>query len=309
MIKARTVSRRIRRQWTVFGILLTVSVVLMGASGTSVAHDLQSAASFALSPVEIWLNDVTDTATSYWSAITQIDRLRSENDQLALENQTLHDQLLRMPAISKLNDDWTRITDAKSTVPYDSTIARVIVRDISEVRTRTIVLDRGSNDGIKEGQIVVDDGFALIGRIKSVQATVSTVLILTDTGAVVVGREAQSGATGTIRGQVGGLLQMTNVDVTAKLQKGQAIVTAGETLPNTLDRSPYPPGLLIGEIVNVQSDPNAIVQGATIQPASQPGSATWLLVLTGYSGGFSSGSQAPVPSPTASSAASPTARR
>ncbi len=308
MIKARTVSRRIRRQWTVFGILLTVSVILMGASGTSVAHDLQSAANFALSPVERWLNDVTDTATSYWSAITQIDRLRSENDQLALENQTLRDQLLRMPAISKLTDDWTRITDAKSAVPYDSTIARVIVRDISEVRTRTIVLDRGSNDGIKEGQIVVDDGFALIGRIKSVQATVSTVLILTDTGAVVVGREAQSGATGLIRGQVDGLLQMTNVDVTAKLQKGQAIVTAGETLPNTLDRSPYPPGLLIGEIVNVQSDPNAIVQGATIQSASHPGSATWVLVLAGYSGSFQPGSQAPVQSPTASSAASPTAR-
>lgn len=302
MIKARTESRRIRRRWTIFGILLTTSVVLMGASGTGIARDLQSAAHFAFGPVETWLNDVTDSVTSYWSAITQIDHLRTENDQLTLENQTLRDELLRMPSIAKLNDDWTRITDAKLSSPYQSTIARVIVRDISTVRPQTIVLDRGSNDGIAAGQVVIDDGGALIGRIQTVLPTASTVLLLTDTGAVVVGREAQSGATGTVRGQ-GDRLQISNVDVSAKLQKGQAIVTAGETLACTNDRSPYPPGLLIGEITDVQSDPNAIFQSASIAPASHPATVIFALVLTNYAGGFASGSPAPTPTPASGSPA------
>jgi rod shape-determining protein MreC len=295
MIKAREATRRVRRQWTVFGILLTVSVVFMGASGTGTAKDLQSAANFAFSPVERFLNDATDTVNSYWSAITQIDHLRTENDQLTQENQTLRDQLLRMPAIAKLNDDWTKITDAQKSVQYQSTIARVLVRDITDTAPRTLVIDRGSNDGIAVGQVVVDDGGAILGRIQSVNATVSTVLLVTDTNAVVVGREPQSGATGTISGQIDGLLLMENVDVTANLQKGEAVVTAGETLPCTLDRSPYPPGLLIGVILDVHSDPNAIVKSALIQPASHPNTATFVLVLTDFSGGFAGGTPSPAP--------------
>jgi rod shape-determining protein MreC len=307
MIKARAAQLRIRRQWTVFGILLTISVVLMGASGTGTAHDLQSAANFAFNPVEGWLNGAADTVDSYWSAITQIDHLRTENDLLAQENQTLRDQLLRMPSIAKLNDDWTKITDTQVSEPYKSTIVRVIVRDITDTAPRTLVIDSGSQDGMVVGQVVIDSGGAVIGRVQMVDANVSTVLLITDTGAVVVGREGQSGATGTIRGRIDGLLQMDNIDVTANLQKGDAVVTAGETLPGTLDRSPYPPGLLIGEIVDVQRDPNAIVQSALIQPAAQPASATFLLVLTDYTGGFVQGTPTPVPATRASSSPKATA--
>ena len=240
-----------------------------------------------------------------------------------------------MPAISKLNDDWTKITAAQQSIPYRTTPARVIVRDLSDVRLRTLLLNKGSSDGLATGQVVIDAGGAVVGRISEVDATVSTVLLLSDPSAVVVGKEAKSGATGTIRGSISGQLQMSYVATGATpaagataapgttLAVGDSVVTAGEALPCTNDISPYPPALLIGEIIAVLSDPNTPVQGATIKPAAHLTDATFVLVIVDYQGGFgppiptaspapaasagASGSTGPAASPRASSSPRPTA--
>jgi rod shape-determining protein MreC len=317
-----TVARRtIRREWTIFGTLLVLSVGLMGVSGTSTVRDVESGVNTALSPIEAVINNAADTAGSYFTAITQIDSLRTQNEKLRQENLTLKEQLDRMPAISKLSDDWTKITEAQQSVPYQTTQARVVVRDLSDVRPRTLILDKGSSDGLAAGDVVVDAGEALVGRIQSLQANVSTVLLVSDPSAVVVGKAAKTGATGTIRGQISGQLQMQYVDVSEQLQKGDSVVTAGETLPGTNDRSPYPPGLLIGEILEVSTDPNAVVQSADIQPAAHLSDATFVLVITDYEGGFGpplpstgpsgsispSGSLNPSAKPTAKPTVKPTA--
>jgi rod shape-determining protein MreC len=306
--------RTIRREWTIFGVLLILSVGLMGVSGTKTAHDLESSVNFALSPVETALNNAADTAGSYFSALTQIDRLRTDNEALRQQNQRLQEQLDRMPAISHLSDDWTRITQEGRSVPYQTTQARVIVRDISDVRLRTLILDKGSSDGLSEGQVVIDAGGAVVGRIVSLDATVSIVLLVSDPSAVVVGKEPRTGATGTVRGQISGLLQMQYAVGSAKLQlqKGDSVVTAGEALPGTNDRSPYPPGLLIGEVVSVTTDPNAVVHNADIQPSAHLSDATFVLIITNYQGGFgpplpSAGPGASA-SPSASAPVGPTAR-
>ena len=275
------------------------SVGLMGVSGTATAHDIESSVNYALNPIETGLNNAADTVESYWSALTQIDRLRSQIEQLRQQNQTIQEELDRMPSISRLSDDWTQITQEAGAIPYDTTPARVIVRDISEVRPRTLILNKGSNDGLAPGMVVIDAGGAVVGRIQSLDATVSTVLLVNDSSAVVVGKEAKTGATGTVRGQVSGLLQMSYVDSKETLTKGDAVVTAGESLPCTNDRSPYPPGLLIGTITTVSTDPNAVVKSADVLPAAHLQDATFVLVIVSYQGGFGT------PSPTLGAGASP----
>jgi rod shape-determining protein MreC len=260
----------------------------MGVSGTRTALQVQSAVNIAISPVETTINSVADTVDSYWSALLQLDHLRTENEQLKQENKTLQEQLYRMPAISQLNSDWTSITAAQQALPYLTTPARVIVRDISDVSTKTVIINKGSHDGLAVGECVVDAGGALVGRIEVVDATVSTVLLVSDPSAIVVGQEAKSGATGTIRGSISGQLSMQYVDVAIPLTKGQAVVTAGEALPGTDDRSPYPPGLLIGTITDIKTDPNSVVQSATLEPAARLADATFVLVITDYKGGFAS---------------------
>jgi len=309
-MNAKPVNRRARRQWTAYGILLAISVVLMGASGTPAASDVASGFDYAMQPPVAWLNQTADTLGSYWSALTQIDRLRTENDQLREDNQTLKEELARMPAISQLNIDWTKISEAQQAVSYASTPARVTSRDLSGVRARTFVLDKGSHDGIAVDQVVMSAGGALVGRIESVGATVSQVLLLNDPGAVVVGKEMQSGAIGTIRGQVGGILLMADVDALQVLDKGAMVVTAGESIPGTDARSAYPPGLLIGQIDSVSNDPNSVVKSCFISPAADFVNMSFVRVITGYQGGIplgppsAGGTRSPASTPSGSATSS-----
>jgi rod shape-determining protein MreC len=307
-MNAVTATRRtIRREWTTFGALLIVSVGLMGVSGTKTAQDLESAVNWAVSPAESFINSAADTAGSYWSALTQIDTLRTQNARLKDQNLTLQEELDRMAAISKLNDDWTRITAAAQGVPYQTTPVRVIVRDISDVSQRTLIVDKGSNDGLVLGEVAIDAGGAVVGRITSVDASVSRILLISDPSSVVVGKDVTSGAIGTIQGTISGQLQMSYVDVAATLTKGETVVTAGEALPGTGDISPYPPGLLIGHINTVSQDRNAVVQSATVDPAAHLTDATFLLVITDYQGGFNALPSSCVYNPTPSGSGSPTA--
>ena len=300
--------RTIRREWTSFGALLIVSVGLMGVSGTKTAQDLESTVNWAVSPAESSINSLADTVGSYWSALTQIDTLRTQNALLKDQNLTLQEELDRMAAISKLNDDWTRITAAAQDVSYQTTPVRVIVRDISDVSQRTLVVDKGSNDGLALGEVAIDAGGAVVGRIISVDASVSKILLISDPSSVVVGKEVDSGATGTIQGTISGQLQMSYVDVSATLTEGETVVTAGEALPGTGDVSPYPPGLLIGHIGKVPPpDRNAVVQSAPVTPSAHLTDATFLLVVTDYTGGFNALPSGCVYNPIPSGSSSPTA--
>ena len=308
-MNSRPVNHRARRQWTAFSILLVTSLVLMGISRTRTASDLESGFNYAMEPAVTWLDGAADAAGSYWSAVTQIDKLRTDNDDLRQENEKLREELARMPAISQLSTDWTKISEAQQSVPYGTTPARVIGRDLSGVRARTFILDIGSNDGIAVNQVVMSAGGALVGTIEAVDTTVSQVLLLNDPKAVVIGKESQSGAMGAIQGQVGGILRMSNVDTADTLDKGAIVVTAGESIPGTDARSPYPPGLLIGQIVSIAHDPNAVVQTCYLNPTADFLNINYVLVITGYKGGIPLGTP-PVrssPTPGSSSSSSPSA--
>ncbi len=288
----------IRGQWLVYGLLLIVSVGMMGTSNTRLARTVRDDVNLILNPVEIAINDATDRVSgivgAYWSTLIQVDSLRNDNERLKAENKKLNDELSRMQDISQLWTDFTRISEANQNSQYQNLIGRVVVRNISDVTLKTLIINRGLADGVRVGMVVMDDGGALVGRVLKVENYDSTILLVNDPSAVVIGREADTGAMGTVQGEVGGLLTMDYVDSASKLKVGQAVTTAGLSLPQSDVRSPYPPGLLIGKILSVSSDRNEVVQSATLQPAADLNNINWVLVIMNYQGGF--GTPAPLPS-------------
>jgi rod shape-determining protein MreC len=296
--RRRPLDRHTRRQLTVFFGLLASSVVMMSMSGTIVARRVQNVFSYAMDPIVNWTNDTTDWVLSIGGTIVEIDRLRQEIEDLKAENDTLRDELARIPAVAHLDDDWTKITQTQQALPFQSIRARVLVRDLSDVRPRIFVVDKGSQDGIRVGQVVVAKGGALVGRVETVEDVVSTVKLLDDKTSVVYGREESSGAIGQVQGQVGGLLRMVISPPTQSLETGQVVVTAGEATPGSDIRSPYPPGLLIGTLSQVTRGPDS--EYGIVTPAADLHSIIFLLIITDYEGGIPVSSPSPSGLPSAS---------
>ena len=66
---------------------------------------------------------------------------------------------------------------------------------------------------------------------------------------------------------IGGVLIMEQVDASEQIDLGDEVVTAGIELPGGV-RSPYPKGLLIGQVIDVRRDANDVVQTAYLQPTA-----------------------------------------
>ena len=294
-----TAARRIRRRWAAFGVLVAVSMALMALSSNPLAIEFQKGIAFALSPVQGAVSGVAAGIGGAVDTVVQIDALHRRNEALRAENDRLAAENASLEAARRDNEELSALLQLKSTLHYKTVAAPVIGRDSSEFR-RVVTLGRGSSDGIALGDVVIGEGGALVGRVARVGPDFAQVLLITDTSSTVVGEVTASKATGEVVGQRGGALVMQNVDSTARIQIGDKVITAGISLADGI-RSPYPRGLVVGTVLDVARDPNAVVQTAYLDPLLDLDRVTNVLVITDYSGGIQ-GTE-PVPSPGESPAA------
>jgi rod shape-determining protein MreC len=148
-----------------------------------------------------------------------------------------------------------------------------------------VTLDKGTDDGIAQGDVVIVQGGALAGRVTDVGPTFAKVTLISDSTSTVVGQLQDSGKTGEIVGQTGGVLIMKNIDSAAEIGTNEEVFTPGIEISGGI-RSPYPKGLVIGSVVDVERDANDVVQTAFLAPAANLDAFEVALVITDYDGGL-----------------------
>lgn len=289
---AALVTKAARRKAIAFGVLLAATLILMAFSSNPLVQEFQKGIGFAFSPIQRGLDDTARTISGVLTAIEEIDRLTSDNAALRDENDRLRVENARAREIQRENDLLTGLLQLRAGFAYDTVAAAVIARESSEFR-RTITIDHGTDDGIRQGDVVMAAGGALVGRIVEAGANFARVVLVTDGDSTVIGQLVTSAATGEVIGQLGGVLIMGKIDSGEQIQLGEEVLTAGIELSGGI-RSPYPKGLLIGQVIDVRRDANDVVQTAFLQPAIDLTKLEFILVVTGYEGGLIPPDEQPV---------------
>jgi rod shape-determining protein MreC len=277
-------SRTARRRSIAYLVLLGASLLLMTISANPFVQDLQRGIAFAFEPIQSAIGDAARTVVSIGTTISEIDHLRVDNEALRAENEHLKVENDAARELQRENDVLTALLQLRTGLQFQTTAVTVIGRESSEAR-RALVIDRGSNDGLAAGQIVIASGGALAGRIVDVGPNFARVILISDSTSTVIGQLLTSAATGKVIGQLGGALVMRDVDSMATVAIGEEVFTAGIELGGGI-RSPYPKGLLIGRVVDVTRDPNEVVQTIFLEPAASLDRLEFLLVITDYQGGL-----------------------
>ena len=277
-------NRQARRRGIVFTILIAITLLLMAFSANPYIKEFQLGLSFALRPFQSAIADVAGSVANVAGAVSEIDQLRSENAALTDENERLANENSRLQAVKLENEQLTALLQLQSGLDHETVATRVIGRETLETR-RVVILDRGSDDGIEAGDVVIVQGGALAGRVTDVGPTFAKVTLISDSTSIVVGQLLGSGASGEVVGQAGGVLVMRNVDSSVEIGTDEEVFTAGIEVNGGI-RSPYPKGLVIGGVVDVQRDANDVVQTAFLAPAANLDSFEMALVITDYEGGL-----------------------
>ena len=277
-------TRAARRRGLAYGLLLAASVVLMLVSSSPLVRELQSGIGFAFRPLEAAIDSFGRDISSVFTALVEMDELRTKNETLAQENARLENENRQAKELQRENELLTALLQLRSGFGYETIGAAVIGRESNEFR-RVVTLGVGTENAVELGDVVVASGGAVAGRVVEVGPNYSRVLLISDTGSTVIGQLTTSAATGEVVGQLGGALVMSKIDSSIDVVLGEEVVTAGIELSGGI-RSPFPKGLVIGIVVDVKRDANEVVQTAFLEPAIDLERLEYVLVILDYEGGL-----------------------
>ncbi len=288
-------SRSARRQAIAYVGLLAVSLLMLAFSGSGPLTDLRKGVGFAMSPIQDVLRQGAQTFGSFFTTIGEIDRLRQVNDDLTRRLNELETANRGLESLRVQNDQLTALLEVRSSLDY-STVAGEVISRRTTSHERVISIDRGIEAGITVHDPVVAGGGALIGQVVEVGQHYARILLISDTRFFVAGLIENSRAVGDVQGQSERPLHMTGIPAIDAVNIGESVVTAGIELSEGI-RSPYPKGLLIGTVVDVQRMPDQLFQTALVQPAVALDRLEYVLVITDYEGGLPDVVPGPSPSP------------
>lgn len=237
-----------RRPTLFFLVILAVLFLLMSASTrTRVVGETRTlferGVMTIFSPVPKLVNWVGANASDAYHgyldmrrAVAENYQLRRQVEQLTKDNIMLrrsHGDLARMRALLAYSEQFTMPTH----------LANVIMLDTAG-RFKSIILDRGSDDGIEVNDPVVNAG-GLVGRVVLTTKDLSKVQLVIDQNSAVGCLLERSRRQGVLRGEGSGALRLDYIPSLTDVGTGDVVQTAG------IDGI-YPKGIPIGKVTRVE---------------------------------------------------------
>jgi rod shape-determining protein MreC len=258
--------RPVLRRRIVVAVLLLLCVALLTAyfreSKSGVAHSVQSGVMTIVSPLQSGTATATKPFRDAWNWVGDLFSAKSQNKALKKEVQQLRGGLAQALTTQDENDQMRSLLDYRKSEVYPKgaqmITARVIGRDPSAWYS-TAVINAGSNDGVAVDDPVVN-GQGLVGRVTSVTANASQVMLVTDQESFVDAMVEPGGAQGIVGGSVTGDVTLDYVDKSEKVKVGQFVVTSGR------NGSIFVKGIPIGQIASVGSQEVELYQSIAVKP-------------------------------------------
>lgn len=213
---------------------------------------------------------VSGTAGDIWSNYIDLLEVRQENIELRKSVKLLNERMVANNEAIVANARLKALLELKGAVAMPSIAVSVIGED-SSAWFKTLVVDRGSADGVLEGMPVVAAGGA-VGRLVKVAPHSSRVLLLTDHASAIAAVVQRSRARGVVRGAGGG---RCSLEFTVKDED----VKVGDTVISSGIGGVFPKGLPIGEVTMVKKGEYGVFQTIEVRPAVNIGKLEEMLVL------------------------------
>ncbi|MBE0598479.1 MAG: rod shape-determining protein MreC [Desulfuromonadales bacterium] len=196
------------------------------------------------------------TASGWWQHYLWLIDTQQDNERLTLENRRLRAELVGMQEIRLANERLHRLLEFRETTHLPALAAQVIAEDASSW-FRTVVIDRGSADGLRQGlPVVVAEG--VVGRIIVIAPHQSRVLLITDASSAVASLVQGNRTRGISRGK-GNLLTFDYAVRQAQIEVGDPIITSGTG-------GIFPKGLPIGQVTRVTREAFGLFQAVEVAP-------------------------------------------
>jgi rod shape-determining protein MreC len=261
--------------WLLAAMALAVATMLLSQAGA--LDPLRAFSLRAAAPAALALRGATLDASDLLTGLLRRDRLLQENEALRQQVERLQAELARRQDASQRLAELERLLQLKSSRPQEGLLgARVLALELGPLR-QALAIDRGSDDGLQEGMVVLSEGGSLVGTVSRVYPDHAWVTLVTDPrSAVNVSVQGGQGdARGVVTGRGGLAPALELVPREAAVAEGNLVVTSGLG-------GRFPPGLLVGVARAVRVHPQDPFVEAQVEPSAPLPRLRAVLVLTTF---------------------------
>ncbi|NMP31939.1 rod shape-determining protein MreC [Thalassotalea sp. M1531] len=224
-----------------------------------------------VSPLQYMANTPKQLMT--WAAENLITRkqLIEENQALKINELNYQQQMMELEIVKKENERLRSLLASPLRSDTKKMVAEILSVD-SDPYTHQLVINRGANDGVYEGQAVIDEQ-GIVGQILHVGTTSSRVILITDVTHAVPVRVSRNG-TRLVANGAGRIERLSHAHVphSADVQSGDLLVTSGLG-------GKYPEGYPVSQVILVRKDESRPFAQVLSKPVAQIDKLRYLLLL------------------------------
>ena len=253
------------KQTEILGGIITVIVLILLIFLSNVEVNklsyLESAASSIINPIQRVFVDLKHKIQGNSVYFSEMDTIIQENEELKKKNSELETILREFEILKAENttlQEYMNLTDKYSS--YQTIPAYVINRDVSNYSS-TLVLNVGTNDGIRENMTVIADK-GLVGHVVSVAEKTCKVQVIIDSACTVSCSISTTNESIICKGTLENdqILRASYIPTGAELIQGDSVYTSGIG-------GIYPKGIVIGNVKEIITTSNITDRYAIVEPA------------------------------------------
>ena len=254
------------------GVVVVVGILLLALGGI-----LRPVIGVVMDPfiaAQRWLSDQVMSVVDFFTLPRDVTNLLQRNAALENEISSFQSQVIQLEG--QLNEAKVlyALLDFARARPQNQYLASsVIGRDPSPF-LHYIIIDHGSDDGIRYGMPVVTQQ-GLVGRVEAVTASASRVQLIADPGSVINVRMQSLKREAQLTGSITGDISLINIPQDVVVNPGEILLTSGLG-------GNYPPDVLIGQVTNVTKKENELFQTASVQPIVNFSFLRAVLIITNF---------------------------
>lgn len=253
------------KQTEILGGIITVVVLILLIFLSNVEVNklsyLESAASSIINPIQRVFVDLKNKIQGNSTYFSDMDTIIAENEELKKKNSELETVLREFEMLKAENttlQEYMNLTDKYSS--YQTIPAYVINRDVSNYSS-TLVLNVGTDDGIRENMTVIADK-GLVGHVISVSEKTCKVQVIIDSASTVSCSISTTNESIICKGTLENnqILRASYIPTGAELIQGDSVYTSGIG-------GIYPKGIIIGNVKEIITTTNVTDRYAIVEPA------------------------------------------
>jgi len=225
-----------------------------------------------LAPIQHRVYAVSTGINNFYSSFSVSKDLGVENKRLVEEIKKLTIDNVQLKTQLQEQGEFLVQNDFLTASGLEAITAKVIGKN-PEPNLQSIILNKGSQDGLAVGfSLITADGI-MVGKISKVKKNSAEAILINDSRSRIAAMvQNESEAKGVVIGEHGLSLKMELIPQSDLVQEDEIVVTSG--LEPTVPR-----GLVIGRISRVISEPNSFFQTAWLQPLVRVENLTVVSIL------------------------------